>query len=287
METLSLKDDQMLVTNRYGQKMVVIKNDLIGRKIARKGLYDEVGLNFMRFVLEKMERPVMMDIGANIGNHALVLSRYCSQILLFEPQKEVNELLRKNFAINHIDNHRFYDVGLSDEDAELEFFVNLEGNRGASTFNPKVKAQSHKKVRLTVKNGDCLLQAEGVEQVDFIKLDVEGHEYKVLTGLARTIQKFRPVIVMEWNGTILAPKYDALFGGVLSGYRAKAVVSNHSKIYWRSKPLWIIRRFFYHAFAGKSHRFVELEKHASYEQVVLIHEESEFYLQSQSWFKEA
>ena len=39
-------------------------------------------------------------------------------------------------------------------------------------------------------------------QIDFIKIDVEGSEYDVLTGAIKTIEKFKPVILYEYSNTI-------------------------------------------------------------------------------------
>lgn len=50
----------------------------------------------------------------------------------------------------------------------------------------------------------------GITRIDFIKLDVDGHEPDVLTGAWLSLQRFHPTILMEWSPNLFAERPDAM-----------------------------------------------------------------------------
>ncbi|MFZ9585699.1 MAG: hypothetical protein ACO280_12205, partial [Pseudohongiellaceae bacterium] len=62
------------LTTSLGHVMTVFKDDYIGDKILKQGLYERENLALLLDLLGKIENPVVLDIGANIGNHALAFS---------------------------------------------------------------------------------------------------------------------------------------------------------------------------------------------------------------------
>lgn len=183
--------------NIFGQKFTVIAGDLIGRKILKDGAYDKAGLFFIDMLLRNLEKPVCLDIGSNIGNHALVMSRHAKLVLAFEPQRKVCDVLQKNVVDNGAINISVFNFGLSNFSGTAKMAVTDTGNTGATTF---VVSDAHVlSLDAELRQGDQELKEAGVSHVDFIKIDVEGLEASVIDGLRETISSAKPIIMMEWN----------------------------------------------------------------------------------------
>lgn len=137
----------------------------------------------------------MLDVGANIGNHALYLAGIFDWVICFEPNPIALDRLRHNIELNRVENVTVYPVGLGEFDAELPFHNNTAGNIGGGSFVHTDFPVSH---TLPVRNGDQILR--GIHDVALIKVDVEGFEASVLRGFTKTIARNRPLIVLEFDG---------------------------------------------------------------------------------------
>lgn len=133
-----------------------------------------------------------VDIGANVGNHAIYVAAFLQpgRIIPFEPNPVAYKLLLANVALNgfgavfdlsHIglglSDGRASGFGMTPRDRNLGGAQMVEGGGDIETIS-----------------GDAALAAEAP---DFIKIDVEGMEMQVLGGLAATIARARPVILIE------------------------------------------------------------------------------------------
>lgn len=133
---------------------------------------------------------VFLDIGANVGNHAIYASKFCDQreVILVEPNPQALRILQLNLVLNGMESTAsVLAVGLSDKKRRAEPLIpnnNLGGTR--------MIFKDDGPLRLVP--GDELFQGR---RIDFIKIDVEGQELNVLEGLEHTIQASRPPIFIE------------------------------------------------------------------------------------------
>ena len=142
---------------------------------------------------------VFVDIGANIGNHAIYIAKYTSipRIILFEPNPEAISILRENLALNACGNveDRFLGIALAKQDGQMKGVTEDRNNLGHTYFLDDAAGT------VSARKGDLLLLDEPVE---FIKLDVEGMEVDILSGLEQTIRRWRPTIFIEvWDRELL------------------------------------------------------------------------------------
>ena len=178
----------------------------IDRYIYAEGAFERRFLEFLDSFLP--QRGVMLDVGANIGNHALYMARSFREVHCFDPNPMAVAKLRRNVELNHAANITIHEVGLGSEDCELPFFVEPGTNLGASHF---VAEAGEGTISLPIRAGDAYLASKQIRNVDFVKIDVEGGELEVLRGLQETIRRDRPIITFEHHGqTASAAIFDKL-----------------------------------------------------------------------------
>jgi FkbM family methyltransferase len=166
---------------RFGLRFRLFPGEYVDSQIFIEGIYE---LHLLRFLRRHFRGRVMLDVGANIGNHALALAPNFDEIHCFEPNPVALERLRDNAALSGATLH-IHPVGLGAADAELEFHANTSGNLGGSSF---ARTSSPVSGILPVRRGDDTLAAQGIGGVDLIKVDVEGFEADVLAGLSRPLR---------------------------------------------------------------------------------------------------
>ena len=132
-----------------------------------------------------------LDIGANRGILSWAMSRRFPWVHSFEPNAELARFMR-NTLPPHCTVH---DCGLSDASGQSELALAVEDG-----------VPIHGKARILSNAGDGYaiqpvrvetLDSFGLQDVGLIKIDVEGHEDKVLRGGIETLRKCRPVLIIE------------------------------------------------------------------------------------------
>jgi FkbM family methyltransferase len=238
-----------LVMTRYGHQMQVLEEDFIGDAIIRDGIFDITGVELLHSVLLSMQQqqPVVLDIGANIGNHAVAISPYCTQLYCFEIQPQLATLLQDNLRLNQIKQAQVFAFGLSDQDRTLPVYIDNAGNLGRSTVEQGIQLIKHTEKRAKVRRGDDVLAEHLVSKVDLIKIDIEGHEIMALLGLQQTIVKHRPIIVMEWNNDVTRAYFRKFNcqATLFAGYKMIGVVNRLHRLFWQGKLMRGLRRSFF------------------------------------------
>ena len=164
--------------------------DFISRRVILDGIYEGRELEALsREVFPRLDRPATaLDIGANIGNHACYFAAHFDRVVAFEPNPPVAAVLRANVMGRNVE---VVEKGLSDRPGELNFHVD-QTNLGASRVTAEPGGMTIK-----VDTLDRLAGPLGLDNVRFIKMDVERHEEQVLAGAAELLTSQRPVIAME------------------------------------------------------------------------------------------
>jgi FkbM family methyltransferase len=176
-----------------GSKMAIFANDLIGAYINQFGVYEkeelDILMEFLAPLHDAFRQGTCLDIGANIGNHALFFARYFARIEAFEPNPATFQLL--SFNVGRLGNIVAHPFGLGV--ARGTFHMHEDpSNLGGSHIGEKSAAGG---VDIQVERLDDL--AVDLSGLCFIKMDVEGFEASVIQGGARTIETHRPLIVLE------------------------------------------------------------------------------------------
>ena len=139
-------------------------------------------------------KRVMIDIGANIGIFARPSAEQFEHVICFEPVFKNFEVLQKN--LETYSNVELHNLGLSNRDqtATFEFQTLKCGHtKQVEEFVPNPEFEQHTGELTT-------LDRFNFQNVDWIKIDVEGFENAVLEGSRDTIQRNRPWLLIEDNG---------------------------------------------------------------------------------------
>ena len=170
-------------------KSIRVKNDHIGRIIRSSELYYENKL--ISYIKRRFCPRRVIDVGANIGNHALGFSGAPGyKVLCFEPDKEIAKIAKYNLSCNSVE-YSMFTIGLGARDENVPFIPASSGNLGAGRFDKCSKSQNTLRCRPM---DDCVPDNF---DADLIKIDVEGFEPDVLIGAINTIKRCQPVLVVE------------------------------------------------------------------------------------------
>jgi len=145
-----------------------------------------------------VENTNMIDIGAHIGTFSLMMTKYISNnshIYSFEPV--YNKILTTNIENNNLtDKIKIFPIGLSNITEQLEggfIEFDLSANYGFTQLDKLQKSNEKSELIINIDK----LDNYNIDNVSFIKFDVEGSEYKVLEGSIETIVKNTPTILIE------------------------------------------------------------------------------------------
>lgn len=177
-----------------GRKQVVEYSfDLVSRHINLDGVYNIKELTTLIGWLQQVEPEIFageaLDIGANIGNHALFFSEFFKKVIAFEPNNRTFRVLSLNKEL--VDNIECHELGLSDYDGEAQLLAPI-GHLGCSAIVDTAGANIQK---IRIRKLDSM--ADDLDKVRLVKIDVEGHEFQVLLGAKNVIAKHRPIILFE------------------------------------------------------------------------------------------
>jgi len=194
--------------------MAVFVNDHIGGAIIACGKYEKAFLDMTVKALtdltqgEEFKDGICLDVGANIGNHALFYGRIFKRVIAFEPNPIAYKLLEANILKNRTPNVSVCTVALGARKEKKVLSV-CDENLGMSSLshgggdNLEENESSNPILNFEIKIevGDDLVNEliGGQATISFVKLDVEGFEAEVLEGLRQTIIRHRPVIAIELN----------------------------------------------------------------------------------------
>ena len=143
-----------------------------------------------------------IDIGANLGEWTVPLARAVGpegRLLAIEPAPRAAAALEKTLAANALRHAAVLRCALGEADGSAELAMPLVTSARADTGTARVgpAAAGHETLEVPLSRLDTLVALHRLDRIDFVKIDVEGHERRVLDGAAASLARFRPVLVVE------------------------------------------------------------------------------------------
>ncbi len=167
---------------------------------------------------------VVLDIGANAGYYSLVAAPRARKVYAFEPSTTSLAELTKNIRLNQFSNIEVCPYAVSAETGKGTLYISVADNSGMSGLEVPEIFSGITEVVATV-SLDEWVSSSAIAAVDLIKIDVEGAEMNVLTGMKQLVQQYQPVIFIEIIGSLLdkfkhtpASIYQFLFSCNYSAY---------------------------------------------------------------------
>lgn len=177
------------VGDRHGVRLKFKTEDVVGRRIYKRGEYEKSLSDFISANIVFEEGDVALDIGANIGWYSILLGKLMpgkSTIMAFEPDPFNFELLAYNIKQNSLTNIMLVNCALSDNKEIKKLYRYSDKNLGRHSL---LNINGGKFVEVEAVVLDDFLKERGIDiaKVKLLKIDVEGYEYFALSGAAQTL----------------------------------------------------------------------------------------------------
>lgn len=150
----------------------------------------------MKYVKSKMsenQEVIIFDVGANLGQYALELLKVFdlkqSKIHCFEPSKVAFEKLKIN--MEGYENIICHNIGFGEKNEQLKLYTDYKGSNLASLHNLKNPFRPFDKNNIEVVEVQSIQNycvENNINKIDFLKLDIEGHEFKALLGASNMLK---------------------------------------------------------------------------------------------------
>lgn len=155
-----------------------------------KSLWHGDLIEYIKEVYNKKTFRCCVDAGASYGFLSVPFSFMFEKVYSFEPNPGVFECLSEN--VEGYPNIKVYSKALSNKESTQNLMVSSDIS-GAGRIGEFVEDSGKKFYQVQTITLDSL----GLEDVDFIKIDVEQHELELLEGAIETLKKYRPVVLCE------------------------------------------------------------------------------------------
>lgn len=218
VQTVALGDDLILARVLGSHKMLLRGSDRgFSRHVMLDGYWESWLTIFCARTLQS--GMVAFDVGANLGYYTLLFADRVGasgHVVAIEPNPATFALLEESVRLNGFEhNVRLVQAAATDRDGTLDLFVPRGEPKNATVAVDGGDQPAESRVSVPGIPIDRL-SAE-LDQVDFLKIDVEGAEPAVLAGMSETIARFRPMIVLEFNASRYADPAEFL-GRLLAVY---------------------------------------------------------------------
>ena len=164
----------------------------------KQGIWEKDAIKLFFSYIQNDAHKVIIDVGAQTGLYSLYAKFLPNcQFHAFEPFKPSFDQLNLNLNLNNIKNVKTYNLALSDQKG-CNTLNTCPTHNGFHTFGTPLRFNQSIPVQCETETIDNLFFDKQV-QVDFIKIDTEGNEYRILKGAMKTIQKYKPIIQLEYH----------------------------------------------------------------------------------------
>lgn len=163
----------------------------------------EPEMGILCHLLQNNTNKVALDVGANLGLYSELLSPIFKHVIAIEPQPKLAKYLQKILPANVIlvesaaSDHQGRSVLRTPKTSQIfNYAPQLDALASLEESNELNGNQQIDEIEVRLETLDTI-SAHCAEEVGFIKIDVEGHELKVLMGAHNVLTKFKPMVMVE------------------------------------------------------------------------------------------
>jgi FkbM family methyltransferase len=220
-----------LVNSKFGKIIINQHDKYIGKHIIDKGYWAEedieIILNLLKLQLSKKDSLVFYDVGANIGTHSLAIAKTFGgsiKIRAFEAQRMIFNMLCGSVALGGYLNIYCHNAAVSDVNGDLieirvPDYYQSNNFGGLELISPLISDNQD-----MISNHSDFISTITLdsfnENIDFIKMDIEGMEDKALKGAIKSIEISRPICFIEIHKTDFNFIFNSLKSLNYTGYKS-------------------------------------------------------------------
>jgi len=141
---------------------------------------------------------VVVDVGGNIGLTAILFSELGKKVYVFEPSPSTFKILKENILRAKTHNVETINLGLGERSENLTITFSNNNRSGGFVSNTTKLGGGHVTEDIQIDTLDNFF-SQNDHPINFIKIDVEGFEGKVIGGGLNIIKKNKPIVTLEMN----------------------------------------------------------------------------------------
>jgi FkbM family methyltransferase len=175
------------------------KGHVIENRLYWRGLLGHEGECMRAWVELAQSARCVFDIGANTGLYSLAAGAVNENIHVhaFEPVPRIAAIIRDNAQLNESMNMTVHEVAVGDAVGEASLHDPGGDQPSSASLVDGFLDTATEAIEVKVITIDHFREEQGIQQVDLIKLDVEGVEELAITGMMKTIDECKPSILVE------------------------------------------------------------------------------------------
>lgn len=207
-----------------------LKEENILKQLAMDGIREKSATEIMKNFIQPGD--VLLEAGANIGYYVLLeasLLKNKGKIYAIEPEPKNIELLKKNVSLNKLDTLvEVHHMAFSDKSGVLPLYLSKEANLH-SFIKPKQK--NYQTVMVKMSTIDEFMKKRS--DINFIRMDIEGYECKVIDGMKKFLKKKGPLkLFIELHPQLVAKNEMIRLLTILknSGFKLHTLISHDNTL---------------------------------------------------------
>jgi len=178
-------------------------NNWVDSWVLTYGAYERPVIEFLsqnrKFLRKGKENAVAVDVGAYHGTYSMFMTTIFDTVHAIEPNPAALRSLTKQRDYNKLDKLKIHPVGFGATQSNMPMYDTPLGDSAAASLREGFRGGQTNKVEIQIVPGDEYLASNGISDITFIKMDIEGFEKPALQGLTKLLNNNRPVVVMELN----------------------------------------------------------------------------------------
>lgn len=164
----------------------------VGKSLNLYGEFSEDEVEIFRKCL--LPTDLAIEVGSNIGALTVPMSRFCEQVMAFEPVDENYQLLMQNLIQNGCENVHPYKCAVGSYNGKIA--VMSPEDISFPNYGALEVGQGNREVAILTLDG-AIAHLKVERKIKFIKIDVEGHELEVLKGAENLLSRDMPILYVE------------------------------------------------------------------------------------------
>lgn len=202
LDRIEIKGEGLNIVLKNGLKMMWNPKDIrtAPNMLINHGEYEPDELAIMESIVAYCH--VVLDVGANVGWYTLHFAKSLREVggkvYAIEPVPRTFAELTRNIQLNgYSDTVYPFNLALGDSDGIAELYIPGYFGSAAASQRQLFPDDTYHTVKCQMVTLDTFVSKHRVDQLDLIKCDVEGSELFVLRGGLCTIERHKPIIMLE------------------------------------------------------------------------------------------